>query len=197
MRLGDIVSKGPRLNNITRNFTTRDSLGIEGVATSISAEICPIVNTVTPRPFYWAFITWCYYDFYNTCDVKDRSADNVYKYVKMQNYFLALASNITNNDGTNGFTGADTIRERIDLNQESFFYNEKYLKTILSNMGYYPAGLFTMGFIVDTDPETFKKFKYPRLTKEGEKLAKAFEEVFSQTRYYKEYRKMFLDLHLQ
>ena len=27
-------------------------------------------------------------------------------------------------------------------------------------MGYYPAGLFTMGFIVDTDPETFKKFKY-------------------------------------
>ena len=57
------MSKGPRLNNITRNFTTRDSLGIEGVATSISAEICPIVNTVTPRPFYWAFITWCYYDF--------------------------------------------------------------------------------------------------------------------------------------
>ena len=184
------MSKGPRLNNITRNFTTRDSLGIEGVATSISAEICPIVNTVTPRPFYWAFITWCYYDFYNTCDVKDRSADNVYKYVKMQNYFLALASNITNSDGTNGFTGANTIRERIDLNQESFSYNEKYLKTILSNMGYYPAGLFTMGFIVDADPETFEKFKYPHLTKEGEKLAKAFEKVFSQTRYYKEYRRM-------
>ena len=29
---------------------------------------------------------------------------------------------------------ANTIRERIDLNQESFSYNEKYLKTILSNM---------------------------------------------------------------
>ena len=63
MRVGVIMAKGPRLNNISRNFTTRDSLGIEGVATSISAEICPIVNTVTPRPFYWAFITWCYYDF--------------------------------------------------------------------------------------------------------------------------------------
>lgn len=184
------MNKGPRLNNISRNFTTRDSLGIEGVATSISAEICPIVNTVTPRPFYWAFITWCYYDFYNTCEAKYRSADNVYKYVKMQNYFLALASNITNSDGTNGFTGADTIRERIDLNQESFSYNEKYLKTILSNMGYYPAGLFTMGFIVDADLETYEKFKYPHLTIEGEKLAKAFEKVFSQTRYYKEYRKM-------
>ena len=38
--------------------------------------------------------------------------DNVYKYVKMQNYFLALASNITNSDGTNGFTGADAILEK-------------------------------------------------------------------------------------
>lgn len=184
------MSKGPRLNNITRNFTTRDSLGIEGVATSISAELCPIVNTVTPRPFYWAFIIWCYYDFYNNCDVKDRNSDNVHKYVKMQNYFFALASNITNSDGrTNGFTGASTIREKVNLNQESFSYNENYLKTILSNMGYYPAGLFTMGFIVDEDPETFEKFKYPHLTREGEKLAKAFERVFSQTRYYKEYRK--------
>ena len=184
------MSKGPRLNNISRNFTTRDSLGIEGVATSISAEICPIVNTVTPRPFYWAFITWCYYDFYENCEHKDRKADNVYKYVKKQNYFLALASNIKNTYGTNGFTGTDAIRERINLNQESFSYDEKYLKTTLSNMGYYPAGLFTMGFIVDTDPETFEKFKYPHLTKEGEKLAKAFEKVFSQTKYYKEYRKI-------
>lgn len=182
--------KGPRLNNISRNFTTRDSLGIEGVATSISAEICPIVNTVTPRPFYWSFITWCYYDFYNNCDVKDRSSDNVYKYVKMQNYFLALASNLTNSEEVNRFTGADAIRERINLEQESFSYNEQYLKTMLSNMGYYLAGLFTMGFIVDINLETFEKFKYPHLTKEGEKLAKAFEKVFSKTRYYKEYRKM-------
>ena len=35
MRVGVIMAKGPRLNNISRNFTTRDSLGIEGVATSI------------------------------------------------------------------------------------------------------------------------------------------------------------------
>lgn len=183
------MAKGPRLNNISRNFTTRDSLGIEGVATSISAEICPIVNTVTPRPFYWAFITWCYYDFYNNCDPKDRNSDNVYKYVKMQNYFLAIASDINNTDGSNGFTGADTIRSRVDLNQNSFSYDEKYLVTILSNMGYYPAGLYSMGFITDIDPETFEKFKYPHLTLEGKKLAEAFDKVFSNTRYYKEYRK--------
>ena len=182
------MAKGPRLNNISRNFTARDSLGIEGVATSISAEICPIVNTVTPRPFYWAFITWCFYDFYNNCDPKDRSADNVYKYVKMQNYFLALSSDINNTDGTNGFTGADTIRFRVDLNQNQFSYEEKYLKNVLSNMGYYPAGLYTMGFITDSNPETFEKLKYPHLTPEGKRLAEAFDKIIGCTKYYKEYR---------
>lgn len=188
------MAKGPRLNNISRNFTTRDSLGIEGVATSISAEICPIVNTVTPRPFYWAFITWCYYDFYKYCEPKDRSSDNVYKYVKMQNYFLALASDINNTDGSNGFTGADTIRSKVDLNQNTFSYDDKYLVTVLSNMGYYPAGLYTMGFIIDSDPETLEKYKYPHLTKEGEKLALAFESVFNQTKYYKDFRKVGMNI---
>ena len=188
------MSKGPRLNNISRNFTTRDSLGIEGVATSISAEICPIVNTVTPRPFYWAFITWCYYDVFKNCDPKDRNSDNVYKYVKMQNYFLALASDINNTDGSNGFTGADTIRNRVDLNQSIFSYDDKYLVTILSNMGYYPAGLYTMGFITDVDPETLERLKYPHITPEGEKLALAFDKVFSTTKYYKEYRHNGIDI---
>lgn len=184
------MNKGPRLNNISRNFTTRDSLGIESIASSISGELCPIVNTVTPRPFYWAFITWCYYDFYKNCEAKDRTNENVYKYIKMQNYFLALASDINNTSRINGFTGADSIKKKIDLNQEFFSYKDTYLKTILSNMGYYFAGLFTMGFIVDVDPETNKKFKYSHLTREGEKLAKAFEDVISKTEYYKNYRKI-------
>lgn len=188
------MEKGPRLNNISRNFTTRDSLGIEGVATSISGEICPIVNTVTPRPFYWAFIIWCFYDFYKDCDPKDRNSDNVYRYVKMQNYFLALASDINNTDVTNGFIGADTIRSRVDFNQSLFSYDDKYLKNVLSNMGYYPAGLYSMGFIIDTDPETLEKLRYPHLTKEGERLALAFDKVFSNTRYYKEYRRKVTDI---
>lgn len=183
------MNKGPRLNNISKKFTTRDSLGIEGVATSISVEICPIVNTVTPRPFYWAFIMWCYYDFYKNNDPKDRSSDNVYKYVKMQNYFLALASNMINIVSPNGFTGEDKIRRSgVDLNQNLFSYDEKYLDTTLSNMGYYPAGLYSMGFITDNDPETLKKFRYPHITPEGKKLAEAFDKVICHTRYYKEYR---------
>ena len=38
------MPKGPILNDISRSFTTRDSLGIEGVATTIQASICPIIN---------------------------------------------------------------------------------------------------------------------------------------------------------
>ena len=183
------MTKGPLLNELSSRFTTRDSLGIEGVATSIAREICPIVNTVTPRPFYWAFLTWCYYDFYNNCEPKDRKSDNVYKYAKMQNFFFALASDINDTDGANGFTGADTIRRRIDLNKKQFSYDENYLVHTLSSMGYYTPGLYTMGFITDVDPETMDELKYPHLTKEGEKLAKAFDKVFSSTKYYKNYRK--------
>ena len=50
------IPKGPILNDISKSFTTRDNLGIEGVATTIQASICPIINTVTPRVFYWPFL---------------------------------------------------------------------------------------------------------------------------------------------
>ncbi len=182
------MAKGPRLNNISRKLTTRNSLGIEGVATTISAEICPIVNTVTPRPFYWAFMIWGFYDFYKNCKPKDRNANNVYKYIKKHNYFFALASNINETDKTNGFAGADNTKKRITANQEKYNYDENYLKTTLSNMVYYLAGLYTMGLITDEDTETHKKHKYPRITLTGEKLAKAFNNVINKTVYYQKYR---------
>lgn len=183
------MSKGPRLNNISRNFTTRDSLGIEGIANTISAEICPIVNTVTPRPFYWALINWCYYDFYKNCKLEERNTNNVYKYVKRQNYYMALATLLNGKDEVGGFTGTDTLKQNgINLEDNVFKYNDKYLKNLLSNMGYYPAGLLTMGFIVEEDPDTSERFKYPKLTPEGEKLGQAFENVIKDTEYYKRYR---------
>jgi len=44
------MPKGPILNDISRSFTTRDSLGIEGVATTIQASICPVIrNGVYPN----------------------------------------------------------------------------------------------------------------------------------------------------
>jgi len=38
------MPRGPILNDISRNFTTRDSLGIEGVAATIQASVCRIVT---------------------------------------------------------------------------------------------------------------------------------------------------------
>lgn len=83
------MRKGPLLNKNTYNFTTRDSLGIEGVAASISAELCPIVNTVTPRAFYWPFMVWNYYDFYKNSGIEEHTYDAFDKpFLKRQDYFL-------------------------------------------------------------------------------------------------------------
>ena len=179
------MNKGPRLNNISKNFTTRDSLGIEGVASSIQGEICPIVNTVTPRPFYWAFITWCFYDFYKNCNPEEKNTNNVYKYAKRQNYFFALSNILNEVNVVGGFTGADNIKNIVNLENNEFTYDEKYLKTTLSNMGYYPSGIFTMGFVVSSDPNTDEEYKYPKLTPAGKQLAESFDEMISKTSYYK------------
>ena len=178
------MSKGPIINNVTKNFTTRDSLGIEGVATSIASEICPIVNTVTPRPFYWAFITWCYYDFYRNCNPKDRTNENVKDYIKRQNYFLALGSLLAGNQEVGGFTGTQNIIQNTGMEKNFFEYNEKYLKNKLSNMGYYLSGITTMNFLVEKDKETNEQYKYPKLTPEGKKLAISFDNIISKSKYY-------------
>ena len=182
------MAKGPRLNNISRNFTTRNSLGIDEVANSISGELCPIVNSVTPRPFYWAFITWCYYDYYSNCNSEDRSESNVNEYIKMQNYFLALASNLSGPRETNGFTGADNIKSNTDLTKEYYSYDSSYLKNVLNNMGYYPPGLKEMFLVINKDPETNENYKYPHITSDGKELALAFDKIISNTEYYKKYR---------
>lgn len=37
------MRRGPKLNNISKNFTTRDSLGIEGVAATIQGGVDGVV----------------------------------------------------------------------------------------------------------------------------------------------------------
>ncbi len=54
------MPKGPRFNNTSDQFTTRDSLGIESATASIQGELCPVVTTVTSRAFYWIFTVWNY-----------------------------------------------------------------------------------------------------------------------------------------
>ena len=185
------MPRGPRLNNIIKNFTSRDSLGIEGVATSISADICPIVNTVTPRAFYWPFMVWIYYDFYKFSGVEDRTKDAFDSYLKRQDYFFVLANLLTPGSDQVNMVGKQQTQIDIDNNQTGpYLFNPAYFKTRYGGMQYYNAGCLAMGFIIDHNPNNpDESYKFPKLTKDGEQMALGFEKVIKGTEYYKSYRR--------
>lgn len=183
------MPKGPRLNYIKRNFTTRDSLGIEGVMTSMSADVCPIVTTVTPRAFYWPFMVWIYYDFYKYSGIVERTVTAFDTYLKRQDYFFVMATLLNTNSDRGNLVGI--TQAEIDINENPngpYPYNPKYFKTKYGGMQYYGAGCISMGFTIDSDPDTGKQFALPKLSKDGEKLALSFENVIKDTEYYKNYR---------
>ena len=122
------MKKGPLLNNNSRNFTTRDSLGIESVAAAISRDLCPIVNTVTPRAFYWPFMVWIYYDFYKYSGIAEHTRDDFDKrYLKRQDYFFVLSQLLTKNSDQNNLVGK--LNSQIDINNNKtgmFVFNPDY-----------------------------------------------------------------------
>jgi hypothetical protein len=184
------VLKGPRLNNISKSFTTRDSLGIEGVATTIQAEICPVVNTVTPRAFYWPFMVWTYFDFYKYSGIEERTYTAFNKYLKRQDYFFVLATLLTPGADRNGLVGRLQAEQDILNNPNGpYEFNPQYFVSRFGGMMYYNAGCLSMYFVVDHDPETGKEYGFPVLRKEGEQMALAFESVIKETEYFKKYRR--------
>lgn len=183
------MPKGPILNNISKSFTTRDNLGIEGVATTIQASICPIINTVTPRVFYWPFLVWIYYDFYRHSGVEKVTTDAFSAYLKRQDYFFVMANLLVEGSDQNGLVGKQQATLDIQSRPNGPYpYNRDYFKNKYGGMQYYNAGCLSMYFIIDRDPETDKQLNVPKLTKEGEQLALAFQSVIKNTEYYKRYR---------
>ncbi len=184
------MPRGPKLNNISKSFTTRDSLGIEGVSTSIQADICPIVNTVTPRAFYWPFMVWIYYDFYKYSGIRDHTVDAFDTYLKRQDYFFVLATLLTEGSDQDNLVGKQQSQIDIDENPSGPYpFNPAYFKTRYGGMQYYNAGCLSMYFITDEDPENNKDLSFPALRPEGEKMAKAFEAIIKNTEYYRLYRR--------
>ena len=107
--------KGPKLNDITNRFSSRDCLGIESVSATISGEICPIVNTVTPRAFYWPFMCWIYYDFYKNSGLKQRDVKTFDKqFLKRQDYFFVLANLLIEGSDQNGLNGKQQTLKDIE-----------------------------------------------------------------------------------
>lgn len=179
-------NKGPYLNDIKKNFTTRDSLGIEGVAASISADLCPIVNTVTPRAFYWPFMVWIYYDFFKYSGIKDRNISSFDQYLKRQDYFFVMATLLNKGSDRKNLVGI-TQAEADIKDKGPYPYNPNYFKSRYGGMQYYNAGCFTLQFITDED-DIGNRFSFPKLTQLGEEMALAFENVIEDTEYYKKYR---------
>lgn len=186
------MSKGPKINYKSRNFTTRDNLGIEGAGASLQAELCPLVNTVTPRAFYWIFMVWNYYDFYqNSRTDKDNWNVDFFdkEFLKKNDYYFVLGNLLNEGSDRQNLVGIDNTGNDISENPDGpYAYNRNYFKTRYGGMQYYNAGCLTLGYITNRDAEG-NEFKFPRLTEEeGKPLALAFEKAIMDTRYYKEYR---------
>ncbi len=176
--------KGPLLNNNNRDFTTRNSLGIEDVASSISGELCPVVNTVTPRAFYWPFMVWIYHDFYLNTKVEERCEDSFKKYLRRQDYFFILSQLVVDAPDKDNLVGKDNVRAIWDANPTGpFLYNDKYFKASYGGMQYYNAGCLSLRYIEDAGKKSVAK-----VTQYGKEIAQAFAEVIKDTTYYKEYR---------
>lgn len=179
------MNNGPQLNELTQTFTTRDSLGVEGVAASMAAAICPIINTVTPRPFYWAFLCWIYYDFYmNEPNIKrDYQSFDRY-FLKKQDYFFVLSQLLADNPDRERMAGVEKASTNKNNNTSGFYeFDSSYFKSRFGGMQYYNSGLFTMGLVNFKHSQSF-----PNLTGYGEKLAKDFERIIKDTEYYSKYR---------
>lgn len=185
------MPKGPKLNCVDRSFTSRDNLGIENVATSIQSELCPVVNTVTPRAFYWPFMVWNYYDFYVNSDIDEKTREAFDEpFLKKNDYYFVLSNLLIRGSDQNNLVGKDnTSRDILNNQNGSYKYNRAYFVTRYGGMQYYNAGCLTMGFITDRSQDGITEYKLPRLTEEaGKPLALAFEEVIKDTVYYKKYR---------
>ncbi len=184
------MAKGPKLNDTSLRFTSRDNLGIEGATASIQADLCPVINTVTPRAFYWPFMVWNYYDYHVNYQAQKKSSDDFDKnFLKRNDYFMVLANLLTPNCDEYNLVGKTKARENIDNKAiTNYPFDRSYFQTKFGGMQYYNAGCLTMGFITDEDGKGHH-FELPKLTKEiGEPMALAFEDIIKDTEYYKNYR---------
>ena len=182
------IKKGPILNNTSYNFTARDSLGIEGVFSTLSGEICPVVTTVTPRAFYWVFLTWLYYDYHKFSSDEEKNYKGFVKHLRRQDYFFVLSVLISGTDEKNLVGKQQSLIDIQENTEGPYPYNDKYFKIEFGGMNYYYSGCVSMRLIWEKNMDDDTQYSFPKLSPLGEELAKSFEKMISETSYYKEYR---------
>ena len=184
------VSKGPKINYTKRSFTTRDNLGINAAGTSFQAELCPVVNTVTPRAFYWMFAVWNFYDYWQNYHTAKRSwKDFEENFQKRNDYFFILANLLTVNSDRDNLVGKDNCTVLLKKYGDGpYEYERNYFVSHYGGMQYYVPGCSTLGFITEVDGDG-NTLPFPKITeKVGVPLARAFEAVIRDTEYYRSYR---------
>lgn len=184
------MSKGPKINYTKRNFTTRDNLGINAAGASFQAELCPVITTVTPRPFYWAFAVWNYYDYWMNYKTSKRSDSDFEKnFLKRNDYFFVLANLLTEDSDRDNLVGKDNCS--IDLAKNPlgpYPYNRDYFISPYGGMQYFMSGCGTLGFVTSVDNDGHA-LPFAKITeKKGVPLAVAFENKIKDTEYYRSYR---------
>ena len=179
----------PLLNDTTRRFTTRDNLGITGATTSLQSELCPVINTVTPRAFYWPFMVWNYYEYLRNTEQQNRTVRDFDKYfLKRNDYFFVLGNLLSSQPDQYNLVGKDNTWDDIKPNKTAYNYNEDYFVSRYGGMQYYNAGCDTLGYITSVD-NLGNKYSFPLITEGiGKPLALAFEDAVKDTEYYKNYR---------
>ena len=133
--------KGPKINNTKRNFSGINSLGIQTPYDQMRRDLLPVLTLETTRAFYWALISWCYYDFNNVYPEEVKSTKKVFDYVKKHNYFFALSNMLNGNYDTDTFKGTRNIGYKINKDDSKFSYDESYISKYGSIDSYYTSTL--------------------------------------------------------
>lgn len=184
------MSIGPKINYTKRNSTTRDNLGINAAVNSFQAELCPVINTVTPRAFYWVFAVWNYYDYWMNFKTSNRSNEEFENsFLKRNDYYFILANLMVAESDRDNLVGKDNVAADLVNNPTGPYpYNRNYFVSHYGGMQYYIPGCTTLGFITNIDNEG-NALPFPKITeKKGVPLAIAFEKVIKNTEYYRSYR---------
>ncbi len=184
------MTKGPKINYTKRNFTTRDNLGINAAGASFQAELCPVITTVTPRAFYWAFAVWNYYDYWKNYKTSKRSDANFEKnFLKRNDYYFVLANLLTEGSDRDNLVGKDNCSADLVKNPVGPYpYNRDYFISPYGGMQYYMSGCSTLGFVTSIDNDG-NILPFAKITeKRGVPLAVAFEKRIKDTEYYHSYR---------
>ena len=187
--------KGPKLNDRSTHGTNRDNLGITSTQTTMQDELCPVVNTVTPRAFYWPFLAWNFYDYIKRHSVAEISKSTAFgdfntNCVKKNDYYFVLGCLLNTKAERNNLAGVDNGSAALDKNKEGPYpYNKDYLQAVYGGMQYYSNGVLSLGLVTDRNQDETPIPGLARVTKPlGEAMGEAFDKVIKETRYYKEYR---------